>query len=96
MGYLNKYKLIHKSQSGFRPNQSCQTALIKLIDYWNEGIDKVDIVGMFFIDFSKAFDVVDHIILLRQLQIYKFSLNAIRWFQSYLEYRQQALVTDNG
>ena len=48
-----------------------------------------------FIDFRKAFDVVDHNILLRKLQIYKFSSNAIRWFQSYFEYSQQALVTDN-
>ena len=96
MGYLNKYMLIHESQSGFRPKHSCQTALIKLIDQWKECIDKGDIVGTLFIDFRKAFDVVDHNILLRKLQIYKFSPNAIRWFQSYLEYRQQALVTDNG
>ena len=88
--------LIHESQSGFRPKHSCQTALIKLIDQWKECIDKGDIVGTLFIDFRKAFDVVDHNILLRKLQIYKFSPNAIRWFQSYLEYRQQALVTDNG
>ena len=96
MGYLNKYKLIHESQSGFRPKHSCQTALIKLIDQWKECIDKGDIVGTLFIDFRKAFDVVDHNILLRKLQIYKFSSNAIRWFHSYLEYRQQSLVTDNG
>ena len=88
--------LIHESQSGFRPKHSCQTALIKLIDQWKECIDKGDIVGTLFIDFRKTFDVVDHNILLRKLQIYKFSPNAIRWFQSYLEYRQQALVTDNG
>ena len=73
-----------------------QTSLIKLKDQWKECIDKGDIVGTLFIDFRKAFDVVDHNILLRKLQIYKFSPNAIRWFQSYLEYRQQALVTDNG
>ena len=88
--------LIHESQSEFRPKHSCQTALIKPIDPWKECIDKDDIVGTLFIDFRKALDVVDHNILLRKLQIYKFSPNAIRWFQSYLEYRQQALVTDNG
>ena len=77
MSYLNKYKLIHESQSGFRPKHSCQTALIKLIDQWNECIDKGDIVGMFFKDFSKAFDVVDHNILLRQLQIYKKNSNSV-------------------
>lgn len=44
MGYLNKYKLIHEGQSGFRQKHSCQTALIKLIDHWMECIDKGDIV----------------------------------------------------
>ena len=96
MRYLNKYKLIHESQSGFRPKHSCQTALIKLVDQWKECIDKVDIVDMLFINFRKAFDVVGHNKLLKKIQIYKFSPNAIRWFQSYLENRQQALVTDNG
>ena len=62
--------LIHESQSGFRPKHSCQTALIKLIDQWKECIDKGDIVGTLFIDFRKAFDVVDHNILLRKLQIF--------------------------
>ena len=78
-----------------RVNQhSCQTALIKQMYQWKECIDKADIVGTLFLDFCKAFDVVDHNILLRK--IYKFSSNAIRWFQSYLEYRQQALLTANG
>ena len=53
-------------------------------------------VGTLFIDLRKTFDGVDHIILLRKLKIYKFSSNAIRCFQSYLECRQQALVTDDG
>ena len=39
MGFLNKYDLIHKNQSGFRPKHSCQTALIKLIDQWMSLID---------------------------------------------------------
>ena len=34
MGYLNKHKLTHESQSGFRQKHSCQTALVKLIDQW--------------------------------------------------------------
>ena len=49
-----------------------------------------------FIDFRKAFDVVDHQILIRKLQVYKFSTTAIKWFESYLELRQQATVSDNG
>ena len=39
MNYLNKYKLIHESQSGFRQKHSCQTALIELIDQWMSSHD---------------------------------------------------------
>ena len=52
--------LLTKNLSGFRAKHSCQTALIKLIDKWRECIDKGDIVGTLFLDFRKAFDLVDH------------------------------------
>ena len=96
MGYLNKFKLLHESQSGFRNKHSCQTALVKLIEKWKACIDNGDIVGTLLIDFRKAFDVVDHQILIKKLHVYKFSTNAIRWFQSYLESRQQATDSDQG
>ena len=63
--YLNKYKLIHEKQSGFRQKHSCQTALVKLIDQWMQCIDIGDFVGCLFVDFKKAFDLVDHSICLR-------------------------------
>ena len=60
---LNKYKLIHESQSGFRQKHSCQTALVKLIDLWMTCIDNGDIIGTLFLDFRKVFDLVNHSIL---------------------------------
>ena len=56
----------NESQSGFRQKHSCQTALAKLIDQWKACIDNDDIVGTVFIDFRKAFDVVDHRILIQK------------------------------
>ena len=64
--YLNKYKLLHEAQSGFRKYHSCQTALIKLINDWLSHIDKGNIVGAIFFDLKKAFDVVDHEMLLQK------------------------------
>ena len=94
MNYLKKYKLIHESQSGFRKKHSCQTALVKLIDQWMSCIDKGDLVGSLFIDFRKAFDVVDHTILMKKLELYKLSETSLNWFKSYLSERKQAV--DNG
>ena len=73
LGFLNKYKFLHESQSGFRQKHSCQTALIKLIDNWMECFDNGDMVGALFLDFRKAFDLVDHSILIKTLSLYKFS-----------------------
>ena len=78
MAYLNKYKLLHDNQSGFKPKHSCQTALVKLINDWMKCIDKGDLVGALFIDFRKAFDLVDHAILLNKLALYKLNPSAIQ------------------
>ena len=96
MNYLNKYNLIHENQSGFRQKHSCQTALVKLIDQWMQCIDKGDIVGSLFVDFRKAFDVVDHSILLNKLIKYKFNRRTMDWFTSYLSNRQQAVDSGKG
>ena len=96
MNYLNKYKLIHENQSGFRHKHSCQTALVKLIDQWMQCIDNGDIVGSLFVDFRKAFDVVDHSILLNKLIKYKFNRRTMDWFTSYLSDRQQAVDSGKG
>ena len=48
-GYLNKYQLLHKSQSGFRKHHSCNTALIKLVDNWLKSIDNGETVGHYFL-----------------------------------------------
>ena len=82
--YLNKYKLLHEAQSGFRKHHSCQTALIKLINDWLKHIDQGNIVGAIFFDHKKAFDVVDHEILLRKLALYGIKGTALNWCKSYL------------
>ena len=96
IGFLNKYNLIHENQSGFRPKHSCQTALIKLIDQWLACIDKGDIIGTLFLDFRKAFDLVDHSILLSKLSTYKFSDATHKLLASYLHNRQQVMDSGKG
>ena len=91
-GYLNKYDLLHKSQSGFRKHHSCNTALIKLVDSWLKSIDNGELVGAIFFDLRKAFDVVDHNLLLQKLSMYKFDIVTFNWTKSYLSNRKQCLT----
>ena len=89
--FLNKYRLLHKSQSGFRKNHSCNTALINLIDKWLKCIDKGEIIGAIFFDLKKAFDVIDHKLLLQKLSLYKFNHTSLQWVHSYLSNRKQCI-----
>ena len=59
-------------------------------------LDKGDFVGALFIDFRKAFDVVDHSMLIRKLSVYKIDNKSLHWFISYLQNRQQAVASDQG
>ena len=81
--------LLNKTQSGFREFHSCQTALIELTEQWLSEIDKGNVTGVTFLDFRKAFDLVDHKILLQKLSCYNFDSNALSWIGSYLNNRYQ-------
>ena len=50
--------------------------------------------GMVFVDFRKAFDVVDHQLLLTKLRLYRVSDPSLSWFESYLSGRQQFVSID--
>ena len=87
--HLNKYDLIHPNQSGFREFHSCHTALTKLIDRWLVNVNKRQFTGVLFVDFAKAFDVIDHKLLLKKLAVYKLSPNTLELISSFLSNRQQ-------
>ena len=96
MAYLNEYMVLHESQSGFRQKHSCQTALVKLVDDWSKCIDNEKMIGALFIEFRKAFDLVDQNILLRKLSLYKCNPSVINWFKSHLSNRQQTIDSETG
>ena len=65
MTYLTSHKLLHSTQSGFRPDRSCETALLQMVNKFLEAINNSQIIGMVIVDFRKAFDLVDHTPLLK-------------------------------
>ena len=93
--YLNEFSLLHKSHAGFRKHNSCNTALINLIDRWLSSIDKEDIIGAVRFDLRNAFDIVDHDLLLEKLAAYLFSTMSQNWIRSYLTNRKQCIVNQN-
>ena len=91
--YLEKRGLIFDHQSGFRGGYSTDSCLVGLSDYIRGEIGKGNLVGMVLIDLQKAFDTVDHAILLDKLSAIGVSSTA--WFESYLCDRKQC-VEVNG
>ena len=91
---MEKNHLICKNQFGFRPKHSTQHAVISLVNNITNSLDSSDIVIGVFLDLKKAFDTVDHTILLKKLYAYGIRSNAHKWLTSYLTGRTQYVVYD--
>ena len=82
--FLNENNILYKFQSGFRNNHSTASCLSYLNDKIIKGFDSGLLTGMILIDLQKAFDTIDHKILLGKMVHLNFSADVISWFKSYL------------
>lgn len=87
--FTNKYRLITDSQLGFRRDHSTEAALLVQKEFILQSFEERKIVLAVFVDFSKAFDCLDHEILLKKLCLYGIRGHALQIFRSYLEHRAQ-------
>lgn len=94
--FLTKHDLFDPLQSGFRAGHSTSTALLKITEDIREGMENKCVTVLVLIDFSNAFNAVDHDLLLAFLTRYSISAPVIKWFSSYLRGRRQAIRTDGG
>ena len=92
--YFTDNDLIFTSQYGFRKLHSTELASIELIDRIAQYMDSGKLPLSIFLDLSKAFDTLDHSILLDKLKFYGISKTPLKWFQSYLRSRQQFVEFD--
>ena len=81
-------------QSGFRTNHSTNLCLAQLIDFVTTGMDKQMHTGMILLDLQKAFDTLDHGVLLGKMKYFGFRASVIKWFESYLSNRKFLVCID--
>ena len=87
--FLDGNNAFYEHQYGFRPKYSTNHALISITEKIREALDQGKIAIGVFIDLQKAFDTVNHSILLKKLHNYGIRGKMLDWFRSYLSNRQQ-------
>ena len=85
--FLNSKKLLCTYRSGFLKKHSTDFCLSYPKDIILKGFDKVLMTGMILIDLQKAFDSIDHDVILQKLYVTGFSKHTVNWFQCYLSNR---------
>lgn len=90
--FLTKNNLLDNFQSGFRSGRSTQTALLKVTEDMRKTLDDGEVTILTLLDFSKAFDSVDHDILIAKCRNIGFSEPTLSWISKYFENRRQIVV----
>ena len=90
-------KLFYKKQFGFQKNCSTEHAILELTEQITKSFEKNKLMLGVFIDLSKAFDTVNHEILLTKLNHYGVKGKTHSWIKNYLKHRKQfVLLKDSG
>ena len=92
--FLVKNYILYDKQFGFQKEQSTEHAILQLTNQILQSFDQDKFTIGVFIDLSKAFDTVDHNILLKKLPFYGVRNNNLNWFRSYLSNRKQYISRD--
>ena len=95
VGHFTENQLFHENHHGSLSNHSTATALIQLVDMWIEASENTELAATLLVDQSAAYDLVDHLIFLQKLKVYKFDEATIEWFKSYLGGRSQVVQVES-
>ena len=81
---------------GFRKGYSTHHALIAMIEKWKKALDKNNNAAAVLTDLSKAFDCINHELMVEKLEAYGFSESALKYVNSYIRYRYQRTKVNNN
>lgn len=95
VSYLNKYNIIYEHQYGFQKNKSTSLAIMDMYSKLINAIEKKQFSCGVFLDFAKAFDTVNHKILIKKIEHYGIRGITNEWFKSYLLNRYQKVKIGN-
>ncbi|KAL9986631.1 hypothetical protein ACROYT_G000802 [Oculina patagonica] len=93
--FLTENKILSPYQCGFRKNHSTESAAISFTDTIRRGMDQGLLTGAVFIDLRKAFDTVDHEIIVSKLNAVGIAETELSWFKDYLRNRTQQVSIEN-
>ena len=89
--HLDQLGFLYQHQYGFRRGHSTAQAIGQLNNWVLEAMDRKELTGLLFVDISKAFDSINHKILLGKLEHIGLSESFLKWFKSYLVDRRQCV-----
>ena len=92
--HLNRNNVLYGLQHGFREKRSCETQLIELVEELSRKLSNGHQVDLVLLDFSKAFDKVNHLKLLFKLSSHGVKGQTLKWISSFLGGRTQAVVLE--
>ena len=93
--FLEKFNILYKYQFGFIPNKNTTHAISTLVDYVINSLENNEIPCSIFLDTSKAFDTIDHKILLNKLYMYGIRGITHNWLKNYLSERYHYVSINN-
>lgn len=93
--FLTKHNIINEQQYGFQRGRSTTTLLCKFTDFINSKLNSNKVVLALFIDYSKAFDTINHKTLLNELERNGIRGKLHKWFKNYLRDRQIQVKLEN-
>ena len=94
IAHFEENNLLNSKQHGFISGKSCLTQLLHYFDDIIQSLSNGDDMDAIYLDYAKAFDKVDHQLLLSKLQLYSFHSKIIKWIESFLTNRSQQVIVD--